>query len=155
MSKIVYSYYCLDIIHSGHLLMMKNAKALAGKDGQLIVGVLTDEAVMEKKPKPILSFSERMRIAEAIKYIDIVVPQTTYSPLPNCESIRPHILAESDSHSKDSILEAKATLNKWGGKIVVFPYYPFQSSTGIKKRIKRKSKEKINEGYNTSSKYTT
>ncbi len=138
MSKIVYSYYCLDIIHSGHLLMMKNAKALAGEDGQLIVGILTDEAVMEKKKKPTLSFSERMRIAEAIRYVDIVVPQETYSPLPNCESIRPHILAESASHAQDNILEAKATLHKWGGKVIVFPYYPFQSSTEIKNRILRK-----------------
>ena len=49
MDKVVYSYYCLDIIHSGHLLMMKNCKALAGEDGTLVVGILTDEAVMEKK----------------------------------------------------------------------------------------------------------
>jgi len=45
---IVYSYYVLDIIHSGHLLMMKNAKTLAGSDGKLIVGILTDKATMEK-----------------------------------------------------------------------------------------------------------
>jgi len=134
---IVYSYYCLDIIHSGHLLMMKNAKALAGKDGKLIVGILTDEAVMEKKQKPSLPFSERMRVAEAIKYIDIVIPQTTYSPLPNCESVKPDFLAESASHSKIDIMEAKALLNSWGGRVITFPYYPFQSSTKIKKRIKR------------------
>ncbi len=47
--KLVYSYYVLDIVHKGHLLMMKNAKSIAGKDGKLIVGILTDEAVMEKK----------------------------------------------------------------------------------------------------------
>ena len=45
---IVYSYYVLDIVHKGHLLYMKNAKAIAGKDGKSIVGILTDEAVMEK-----------------------------------------------------------------------------------------------------------
>jgi len=54
--KIVYSYYVLDIVHKGHLLMMKNAKAIAGEDGKLIVGILTDEAVMEKKPKPTMPF---------------------------------------------------------------------------------------------------
>ena len=139
---IVYSYYCLDIIHSGHVLMMKNAKALAGKNGQLIVGILTDEAVMEKKDKPSLPFSERMRVAEAIKYVDAVVPQTTYSPLPNCESIKPDILAESASHSKEAIMEAIATLNKWGGRVVTFPYYPFQSSTEIKNNIRKNKRRK-------------
>jgi glycerol-3-phosphate cytidylyltransferase-like family protein len=47
--KLVYPYYVLDIVHRGHLLMMKNAKAIAGEDGKLIVASLTDEAVMEKK----------------------------------------------------------------------------------------------------------
>jgi len=49
--KIVYSYYVLDIVHKGHLIMMQNAKAIAGENGKLIIGILTDEAVMEKKPQ--------------------------------------------------------------------------------------------------------
>ena len=40
--QIVYSYYVLDIIHKGHLLMMKNSKALSGKDGKLITESLKD-----------------------------------------------------------------------------------------------------------------
>ena len=64
---IVYSYYVLDIIHSGHLLMMKNAKNLAGPDGKLIVGILTEKATMEKKTKPIISFEERMEVASCYK----------------------------------------------------------------------------------------
>lgn len=78
--KLVYSYYVLDIVHKGHLLMMKNAKSIAGKDGKLIVGILTDEAVMELKKKPILSFEERVELANAIEYVDLVVAQETYSP---------------------------------------------------------------------------
>lgn len=53
---IVYSYYVLDIVHDGHLEMLENSKAIAGPDGKLIVGILTDEAVMEKKPRPVLPF---------------------------------------------------------------------------------------------------
>lgn len=41
----------IGLCSKGHLLIMKNAKAIAGEDGKLIVGILTDEAVMEKKPK--------------------------------------------------------------------------------------------------------
>ena len=85
--NIVYSYYVLDIVHEGHLLMMQNAKEVAGKDGKLIVGILTDEAVMKKKNKPIIPFKQRLELAKAIKYIDVVVPQDTYSPLPNVKKI--------------------------------------------------------------------
>ncbi len=90
--KLVYSYYVLDIVHKGHLLMMKNAKAIAGEDGKSIVGILTDEAVMEKKQKPTLSFEDRIELASAIKYVDLAVAQETYSPLPNVKKIKPDIL---------------------------------------------------------------
>ncbi|MFH1850924.1 MAG: adenylyltransferase/cytidyltransferase family protein [Candidatus Neomarinimicrobiota bacterium] len=134
--KVVYSYYVLDIVHKGHLLMMKNAKAIAGEDGKLIVGILTDEAVMEKKARPVLSFEERMDLAAAIKYVDLVVPQETYSPLPNVKKIRPDILMESSSHSDEAIQEAHEVMNSLNGRVIVIPYYPPQSSTGIKDRVK-------------------
>jgi len=135
--KIVYSYYVLDIVHTGHLLMMKNAKAIAGKDGKSIVGILTDSAVKKKKKRPILSLRERMSIAEAIKYVDLVVVQDTYSPINNIISINPDILMESTSHSAKEIEELKLKLKslKINIKIIQLPYYPLQSSTKIKKEI--------------------
>ena len=70
MKNVVYSFYCFDILHVGHILDLKKAKSVAGAKGTLIVGVLTDKAIMEKKPKPIISFKERFEIASSIKYAD-------------------------------------------------------------------------------------
>lgn len=140
--KLVYSYYVLDIIHKGHLLMMKNAKAVAGKDGKSIVGILTDEAVKEKKPKPVLSFEERIELAEAIKYVDVVVPQETYSPLPNVKKIKPDVLMESSSHDEKAIDDARKVMKNLKGRVVVMPYFPTQSSTNIKNKIMKKFKKK-------------
>jgi cytidyltransferase-like protein len=134
--RIVYSYYVLDLVHRGHLLQMQNAKATAGKDGISVVGILTDEAVMEKKKRPILRLDERMLLAQAIKYNDFVVAQETYSPLPNVKNICPDVLMESSSHAKDDIEEAKRVMSKLGGKVVVTPYYPMLSSSEIKKKIR-------------------
>ena len=133
--RLVYSYYVLDLVHKGHLKMMENAKAIAGKDGKLIVGILTDEAVMEKKPRPILSFDERFDLANALKYVDLVVAQDTYSPLPNVKKIKPDILMESSSHTDEAIEEARKVMEELGGKVIVVPYYPSQSSTNIKNNI--------------------
>lgn len=135
--KLVYSYYILDIVHRGHLKMMENAKAIAGKDGKLIVGILTDEAVMEKKPRPILSFDERFDLANAIKHIDLVVAQETYSPLQNVKKIKPDILMESASHNEKEIEEARKVMEKIGGEVIVIPYFPSQSSANIKNQIKK------------------
>ena len=137
--KLVYSYYVLDIVHKGHLLMMKNAKSIAGKDGKLIVGILTDEAVMEKKPRPTLTFEERIELASAIKYVDVAVAQETYSPLPNVKKIRPDILMESTSHSEEAIEEAREVMESINGKVIVLPYLPSQSTTNIKNSIKENS----------------
>jgi cytidyltransferase-like protein len=134
--KIVYSYYVLDLVHQGHLLQMQNAKATAGKDGISIVGILTDEAVMEKKKRPILRLDERILLAQAIKYNDFVVAQETYSPLTNVKNICPDVLMESISHAKEDIEEAKRVMNKLGGKVITTPYYPMVSSTELKKKIR-------------------
>ena len=136
--KLVYSYYVLDIVHKGHLLMMKNSKAIAGPDGKLIVGILTDEAVMEKKSRPVLSFEDRMNLASSIKYVDVVVAQETYSPLPNVMKIRPDILMESSSHSEEAIEEAREVMASINGRVIVIPYYPAESSTHIKNKIKNR-----------------
>ena len=116
--------------------MMENAKAIAGKDGRLCVAILTDKAVMEKKPAPAKSFDERMLLAKKIAPEGtLIVPQETYSPIPNVKRLKPDILMESTSHSDEAIKEAETVLASWGGKVIVLPYYPDISSTKIKNRI--------------------
>ena len=137
--KLVYSYYVLDIVHRGHLLMMRNAKSIAGEDGKLIVGILTDEAVMEKKERPIVSFEERIELAKAIRYVDVAVAQNTYSPLPNVMNIRPDILMESSSHDEADIENARDAMKNLNGQVIVIPYFPTQSSTEIKNKVKNGS----------------
>ena len=62
-----------DIIHHGHLNIIKKAKKL----GQVTVGLLTDEAIASYKSLPFMSFNERKIIVENIKGVDKVVPQET------------------------------------------------------------------------------
>ena len=115
---------------------MQRGKALAGKDGVHIAGILTDEAVMERKPKPTITFEERMELAAAIKYVDIAISQDTYSPLPNLYRIQPDFHLESDSHDPEDIKKVKEYMEKIGGKVIVCPYYNGTSSTKIKQKIR-------------------
>jgi len=137
--KIVYSYYVLDLMHSGHLYQMKQAKSIAGNDGLSIVGILTDEATMEHKKKPLMPLSERMELAQAIKYNDIVIAQDTYSPIGNIKNIKPDVMLESSSHTKELINEVTNCIESMKGIVLVIPYAEaFQfSSTSIKEGRKR------------------
>ena len=130
--KIVYAYVVADILHKGHLLALENAKGLGDK---LIVGVLTDEAVMEKKPAPIIPFERRLENIKALSCVDAVVAQKNYSPVNNIKSIKPDILMESDSHSDKDLKDTYKITNKLGIRIIKLPYYPLQSSTDIKQKV--------------------
>ena len=135
---VVYTYVCGDILHKGHLLYLKNAAALGDF---LIVGVLTDEAVMEKKSQPIINFEERLELVESLRMVDMVVPQHSYAPYENINNLRPDILMESMSHDDKLIENSKKCMDKINGKVVVSSYYPHQSSTKIKNRIRGISKD--------------
>jgi len=131
--KIVYAYVVADILHKGHILALKNAKSF----GKLIVGVLTDEAVQERKPKPTLSFQERLAIIGELKCVDAVVAQETYLPIDNIKAIKPDILMESTSHTEEDLQETYEVAKELGIRVLKLPYYPEQSSTNIKECIKQ------------------
>ena len=117
-------------------MMLKNSKAIAGPDGRLIIGIVSDEAVIAQKGKePTLSFSERLELASSIKYVDLVVGQKNYTPYENIKNIAPNILMESDSHSSEQIEEGKKIMSTLGGRVIVMPYLDGQSSTLIKSKI--------------------
>jgi len=130
---IVYAYVCGDILHKGHIEHLKNAKALGDK---LIVGVLTDAAIMEKKARPTMNFDERFDLVRSLKWVDVVVAQNTYSPLDNVMALRPDILIEATDHGEQPANEFVESI---GGRVLAMPYYPnHSSSTKIKNEIREK-----------------
>jgi len=129
---IVYCYIVGDILHRGHIEYLKNAKALGDK---LIVGVLTDAAVMERKPRPVMSFDERFDLVRSLKWVDVVVAQNTYSPLDNVRALKPDILVETTDHKEQLANEFMESI---GGRVLAMPYYPNHSSTKVKNEIREK-----------------
>lgn len=129
-----YTYLVADVLHFGHLLYLENASKLCDA---LFVGILSDKAVMEKKPKPIMSLAERINIVKSLKFVTCVVCQDEYSPLNNCMAIRPDILIESSSHKE---MPANNFMKSIGARVIVLPYYSEQSSSNIKERINENRK---------------
>ena len=70
--KIGFTCSCFDLLHAGHILMLKDAKKQCD---YLIVGLQTDPTVdrPKKKNKPIQSLEERRIQLEAVKYIDEII----------------------------------------------------------------------------------
>ena len=128
-----------DLFHIGHLNMFKRAKEQCD---YLIVGVVTDESVMNnKKTMPCMSFEERIELVRACRYVDEAVELPTYNGDTDEAHRRYHFdvqFSGSDYAKDPEWLAKKAYLEKRGAEMVFFPYTQTTSSTKIKELIERK-----------------
>lgn len=73
--KIILTYGTFDLLHKGHIRLLKRAKALGD---YLIVAISTDEFNAIKGKKSYFNYEDRKEILEAIKYVDEVIPETEW-----------------------------------------------------------------------------
>ena len=112
-----------DLIHPGHLNIVKEALALIssfGKEGgKLIVGLLTDKAIASYKRLPFMTWEQRKIIVENIKGIDEVVPQETLDYVPNLLKIQPDYVLHGDDWKKGVQAQTRQriidVMARWGG----------------------------------------
>lgn len=135
--KKVYLGICADIVHHGHINIIKEASRL----GSITVGLLTDKAIATYKRIPILSYEERKQIVENIKGVEKVIPQNTLSYRSNLLLEKPDYVIHGDdwkSGPQENIRkEVIETLNEWQGELVEIPYTKNVSSTSIQNKIKQ------------------
>ncbi len=71
MRKII-TYGTFDILHIGHINLLKRAREMGD---YLIVGLSTDEFNTSKHKEAFLSFAQRKAVVEALRYVDLVIPE--------------------------------------------------------------------------------
>lgn len=75
MKKVI-TYGTFDLLHYGHINLLKRAKQLGD---YLIVGLSTDEFnEKEKNKKTYFSYEERKKLLEAVRYVDLVIPEENW-----------------------------------------------------------------------------
>ena len=120
--KTVYMCFSTDIIHGGHIRIINEATKL----GQVIIGVLCDEAVASYKRFPLLPYSERQEIINSLKGVYKTVPQSTLSYTENLRKYKPDYVVHGDDWKTgfQSIIrkEVIKVLDEYGGELVEFPY---------------------------------
>lgn len=122
MTKSVYIAISADILHHGHINLIKKAAEL----GDLTVGVLTDEAIATYKRLPVLDFDERCFIINNISGVKEVIPQDTLDYTDNLEKLRPDYVVHGDDWTNNNLKEIRGkvidTLKQWDGKLIEIPY---------------------------------
>lgn len=121
-SRTVYMSFSTDIIHGGHIAIIR--KAL--RHGKLIIGVLSDEAVASYKKFPLVSYEDRKIMFENIAGVYKVVEQKTLSYAENLEKYHPDIVVHGDDWKTDFQKpirdEVVSILAEYGGKLIEYPY---------------------------------
>lgn len=134
--RTVYMCFSTDMIHSGHVAIIKKAQHL----GKLIIGVLSDEAVVSYKRFPLLPYTERKIMFENIVGVHKVVEQKTLSYKENLRKYRPDIVVHGDDwiagFQKPIRDEVASVLASYGGKLIEFPYSKDEKYDDLEKRAR-------------------
>ena len=139
MKKIIgYTTGVYDMFHIGHLNILERAKAQCD---YLIVGVSTDELVQRDKHKsPVIPFEERLRIVEAIRYVDEVVPQFDKNKFAAWEKYQFDKMFVGDDWKGTAVWnQFEEQFSQVGVEIVYLPHTDGISSTKLTQIIKHLS----------------
>ena len=121
-NRVVYMCFATDIIHSGHIAILKEARKL----GRVTVGVLSDEAVASYRRRPLVPLEERLKLFQNLKGIAEVVVQKSLSYRENLLKLKPTYVVHGDDW-REGVQQAVRqevveTLAEYGGRLVEYPY---------------------------------
>lgn len=133
--KKIYLGMSADILHPGHINILKKASEL----GSVTVGLLTDGAISTYKRIPFMSYDQRKEVLLGLKYVDYIVEQNKLDYTDNILKLKPDVVVHGDDWKsgiqepiRKKVIEA---LSVYGGELIEYPYTEGVSSTEFKEKI--------------------
>jgi rfaE bifunctional protein nucleotidyltransferase chain/domain len=132
--RIVFTNGCFDVLHSGHVGYLEQAKRLGDV---LIVAVNSDESVRRLKGehRPVNPVEDRVSVLSALSCVDHVVVFAEDSPAALLTEVRPDIYVKGGDYRPELIPEAPL-VRQLGGDVRVLDYVPDKSTSKIIERIR-------------------
>ncbi len=126
---VVFTNGCFDLLHSGHVTYLEQARKLGHK---LIVGLNTDHSVSALKgpSRPVIHEADRARVLAALEAVDAVVLFDEDTPLHLISAIRPHVLVKGSDYAENEVVGG-AEVKSWGGRVALVDIVPGRSTSGI------------------------
>ena len=122
MNKKIYVSLIADLLHAGHINILKEASKL----GEVTVGLLTLQACGELNDIPYLEYDNRKEVLESLSMVSFVIPQESASYRENLESLKPDFVVHGDDwinssqrKYRDEVIEL---LHGWSGQLIEIPY---------------------------------
>jgi D-beta-D-heptose 7-phosphate kinase/D-beta-D-heptose 1-phosphate adenosyltransferase len=133
--KIVFTNGCFDLLHGGHVQLLREAKNLGDI---LIVALNSDRSVRQIKgpDRPILPEEERAELIAALEMVDYVTMFDEPDPLNVIRELRPDVLAKGGDWAEDKIV-GREFIESYGGRVAVIPFLKGHSTTEIIERMRK------------------
>jgi phosphoenolpyruvate phosphomutase len=133
---LAFATMCADPLYHGHINLLKYARNY----GNVVLGLMTDEAIKSYKDPPLSTFEERLAVVNEIKIVSFIIPVTSqshYVSLTNEYQFEFFVHGDDwkeglQSKSRDKLLKI---MPSWGGKVIDAPYTKGISSTQIKNQL--------------------
>ena len=135
--KIVFTNGCFDLLHPGHLLYLREARALGDC---LVVGLNTDESVRALKgsPRPYQREADRALMLLCLRSVDYVSLFPEPTPLELIEAVLPDILVKGGDYRPEQVAGREVVVAR-GGTVRIMPFHPGYSSSRLIRRIREDS----------------
>jgi phosphoenolpyruvate phosphomutase len=134
MTKTIYIGMTADIIHPGLINIIKEAT----KYGDVLVGLLTDQAVADYKRLPHMSYEQRKEVVENIKGVTKVVPQEEWSYVNNLQKYKPDFIIHGDDWKTNNAKvreDVYRVMQELGGEVIEIPYTQGINSSSLNQDI--------------------
>ena len=133
---VVFTNGVFDLLHSGHVDLLCTARRLGDA---LIVGVNSDDSVRRIKgpDRPVFTIAERVHLLAALECVSAVTVFDEDTPQELIRELRPNVLVKGGDYTVETMVGATDVIG-WGGKAVVVPLRPGQSTTRIIERLRNR-----------------
>ncbi len=136
--KVVFTNGCFDLLHSGHLTYLKEAKALGNR---LIIAVNSDQSIQKLKgpTRPIIPLQERMEMLAALSFVDWVISFDEDTPEFLLNQLKPDILVKGGDYKNKNQIIGYQIVEAYGGEVKSLSLKPGFSTSHIIKKIINKN----------------
>jgi D-beta-D-heptose 7-phosphate kinase/D-beta-D-heptose 1-phosphate adenosyltransferase len=126
---IVFTNGCFDLLHVGHIRLLREAAALGDF---LVVGLNSDTSVRQLKgpSRPINGEDDRAELLAALEAVDAVTVFDAETPLALIQAIRPDVLVKGGDYRPDEVV-GRAEVEAGGGRLVLVPLAEGHSSSRL------------------------
>ena len=136
--KKVYTCFCTDVIHEGHINVINEAK----KYGYVIVGVLTDQEMIKYNRFPLKTTDERIKMCKALPGVDEVIVQDSLMYDRVIEQIHPDYIVHGNNWDDDALKAIRDNIcsltKKYGGELIEVPYTYNEKVAKIDRQMREK-----------------